>query len=257
MNGPTGTARTGIDRPLKAAVTVRVLCTGFLLLGAATVPADEPLAPRRGLVARAGHAVVGFYRSQISPAIGRRCSLHPSCSEYACRALDKHGLLALPLIADRAVREPGVVAAQADPVTINGRRLYRDPLDAHDAWLCGGPATPLSEIMETAPPARRSPRLGGILGLVPGLGYAYSGEYANALRSLLLNGIFIWGMVETAGEEQWGGFAVISFFELTWYSGSIYGGIDAAHRFNARQRGAQAGPDGAGLAPLLALELAF
>ncbi len=78
----------------------------------------------------------------------------------------------------------------------------------------------------------KSPRLGGALGLVPGLGYAYSGEYANGLRSLILNSIFIFGMVETAEEELWGPFAVITFFEFTWYSGSIYGGLDAAHRFN-------------------------
>ncbi len=88
----------------------------------------------------------------------------------------------------------------------------------------------------------KSPALGGLLGMVPGLGYAYAGEYANALRSLILNGIFIWGMVATAEEEQWGGFAVITFFEFTWYSGSIYGGIDAGHRYNRnRLREAEAG----------------
>ncbi len=78
----------------------------------------------------------------------------------------------------------------------------------------------------------KSPRLGGILGLIPGLGYAYAGEYANAVRSLLLNSIFIFGMVETAENEHWGSFAAITFFELTWYTGSIYGGIDATHRYN-------------------------
>jgi len=78
----------------------------------------------------------------------------------------------------------------------------------------------------------RNPLIGGSLGLLPGFGYAYSGEYANALRSLLLNGLFIYGMVDTAGDEEWGAFAAISFFELTWYTGSIYGGIDAAHRHN-------------------------
>lgn len=81
----------------------------------------------------------------------------------------------------------------------------------------------------------RSPRWGGWLGTVPGLGYAYAGEYANALRSLILNGIFIWGMVSTAEEEQWGGFAALTFFELTWYSGSIYGGVDASHRYNRKR----------------------
>jgi len=81
----------------------------------------------------------------------------------------------------------------------------------------------------------KSPAVGGLLGIVPGLGHAYSGEYANALRCLILNSLFIYGMTHTAEKEQWGAFAVISFFELTWYSGSIYGGIDAAHRYNRRR----------------------
>ena len=81
--------------------------------------------------------------------------------------------------------------------------------------------------------SNKSPRIGGFLGLIPGLGYAYSGEYGNALRSLLFNSLFIWGMVETAERDQWGAFTLITFFEVTWfYSGSIYGGIDAAHRYN-------------------------
>jgi hypothetical protein len=82
----------------------------------------------------------------------------------------------------------------------------------------------------------KNPRLGGLLGMIPGLGYAYAGEYANAFRSLLLNGIFIYGMVDTARNDHWGAFGVITFFELTWYSGSIYGGIDASHRHNQRRR---------------------
>jgi len=80
--------------------------------------------------------------------------------------------------------------------------------------------------------SNRSPRIGGILGLIPGVGYAYSGEYANALRSLILNGLFIYAMTDTADNKQWGAFTAITFFEITWYTGSIYGGIDAAQRFN-------------------------
>ena len=82
----------------------------------------------------------------------------------------------------------------------------------------------------------KNPRVGGLLGMIPGLGYAYAGEYANALRSLILNSIFIFGMVDTARNDHWGGFAVITFFELTWYTGSIYGGFDASHRYNQRRR---------------------
>ncbi len=78
----------------------------------------------------------------------------------------------------------------------------------------------------------KSPRLGGFLGMIPGLGYAYSGEYANALRSLIMNGLFIYGIVETADDDNWGVFSIITFFEITWYTGSIYGGVDSAHRHN-------------------------
>ena len=52
------------------------------------------------------------------------------------------------------------------------------------------------------------------------------------LPSIILNRLFLYGMADTANNEQWGAFAVITFFEFTWYSGSIYGGIDAAHRYN-------------------------
>lgn len=78
----------------------------------------------------------------------------------------------------------------------------------------------------------KKPKIGGLLGMIPGFGYFYSGEVANGFRSIILNGLFLYGMADTANNEQWGAFAVITFFEFTWYSGSIYGGIDAAHRYN-------------------------
>ncbi len=134
-------------------------------------------------------------------------------------------------------------AAPDDPAgRYAGIRLARAALLEHPPGIAAAvEALPedldtLRTLIESYPDApRRSPRLGGWLGLVPGLGYAYSGEYANGLRSLILNSLFIWGMVETAERDQWGAFAAITFFELTWYTGSIYGGFDAAHRFNRSQ----------------------
>lgn len=93
-------------------------------------------------------------------------------------------------------------------------------------------STPLASLDRYEKGSDKHPWLGGLLGMVPGLGYAYSGEYANAGRSLILNSLFLFGMLRTAEDENWGAFTAISFFELTWYSGSIYGGMDAAHRYN-------------------------
>ncbi len=110
--------------------------------------------------------------------------------------------------------------------------------DEADAALRASPrdetvALAAVEAWRAAP--RKSPRIGGLLGMIPGLGYAYSGEYANAGRSLILNGLFLGLMALAAEDENWGAFGLAGFFELTWYSGSIYGGADAAHRWNRRQ----------------------
>lgn len=102
----------------------------------ADLAAETAIARRPSLVARMLNApakgVVWLYRTQIAPGIGQRCSLTPSCSEYFVQALDKHGPLALPMIADRLVREPNVFAEARYPVIqADGRVLYADPVDAH------------------------------------------------------------------------------------------------------------------------------
>ena len=116
--------------------------------------------------------------------------------------------------------------------------LYDGSIRAAQAALTEEPeATPetLAIVGRYAQGHDKRPWVGGLLGLVPGLGYAYSGEYANAARSLILNSLFLWAMVETGEREEWGLFAVTTFAEFTWYSGSIYGGIDAAQRYNRRR----------------------
>jgi putative membrane protein insertion efficiency factor len=36
---------------------------------------------------------VAAYRYALSPMLGRSCRFHPSCSEYAQEALERHGAL--------------------------------------------------------------------------------------------------------------------------------------------------------------------
>ena len=131
-------------------------------------------------------------------------------------------------------------AGESDAKAYAARRLARIALaqSGPDDSLDELAASPLDEtrrsaaIRDYAAGRDKSPRIGGLLGLVPGLGYAYSGEYANALRSLMLNGIFLFAMADTAADDEWGAFTAAAFFELTWYTGSVYGGADAAHRYN-------------------------
>ena len=61
-----------------------------------------------------GRGVIAVYRSQIRPAIGDRCVLLPSCSEYSHQAFQQHGFfIGAAMTADRFVREPKSVTAAA------------------------------------------------------------------------------------------------------------------------------------------------
>ena len=79
---------------------------------------------------------IWFYRTQISPAIGARCQIYPSCSEYFVQAARKHGVAALPMIADRFVREPEIFSQGRHPVELSdGRILWGDAVSDHDWWF--------------------------------------------------------------------------------------------------------------------------
>lgn len=95
----------------------------------------RPGKTRDGLAFLPGKWIVLFYRSQISPAIGARCSLTPSCSEYFRQACRAHGLLGFAIQADRFIREPSEVAAKKNPVPVGDVIKYSDPLEDHTGWL--------------------------------------------------------------------------------------------------------------------------
>jgi len=88
-----------------------------------------------GPLSKPGKWVVAFYREMIRPAIGGRCSLEPSCSEYFKQASVKHGLLGLPIVADRFIREPSVIQAAERPIPVKEGIRYYDPLSDHDEWM--------------------------------------------------------------------------------------------------------------------------
>ncbi len=79
--------------------------------------------------------VFHFYKFAVGPALGSRCALEPSCSRYFLDASRKHGLLGIPMIADRFVREP--VASASDKLVrdANGELKHPDPVSEHDWWF--------------------------------------------------------------------------------------------------------------------------
>jgi outer membrane protein assembly factor BamD (BamD/ComL family) len=80
---------------------------------------------------------------------------------------------------------------------------------------------------------RKSPALAGLMSaIIPGTGHFYSGRWRDGTIALLLNGAFLAAGIEavSAGHEAAAG--VLLFFEAAWYSGAIYGAVNAAYKYN-------------------------
>ncbi len=79
--------------------------------------------------------VVGFYRHFVGPALGARCALEPSCSQYFLEASRAHGVFGLPMIGDRFVREPVASASDKWVRNAKGELKHPDPVSDHDGWF--------------------------------------------------------------------------------------------------------------------------
>ncbi len=101
----------------------------------ACVAAIEAPRRRRGPGAWLSAGVVGFYRVFVGPAIGSRCVLEPSCSQYYLEAGHAHGLLGVPMVADRFVREPVASASDRLVRRPDGTWRHPDPVSDHDWWF--------------------------------------------------------------------------------------------------------------------------
>ncbi len=114
---------------------------------------------------------------------------------------------------------------------------------------------------------QKSPPVAGILAaILPGAGHLYCERYRDASIAFLLNGAFIWGMVEAFqhNENVIGG--ILTFFELGWYSGNIYSAVASAHKYNRKmkqeyidhlERGLSLGISFQGRSPVLSLRYVF
>jgi putative membrane protein insertion efficiency factor len=69
------------------------------------------------IFARAAIALLRGYKRWLSPHLPRLCRFHPTCSEYATEAIERHGLLRGSwLTAKRLVRCQPFCAGGFDPV---------------------------------------------------------------------------------------------------------------------------------------------
>ncbi len=84
---------------------------------------------------------------------------------------------------------------------------------------------------------QKSPGMAGVLAAVlPGAGHLYCERYRDATIAFLLNGAFIWGMVESFEHNNYVVGGILTFFELGWYSGNVYSAVSSAHKYNKKKK---------------------
>jgi len=82
----------------------------------------------------------------------------------------------------------------------------------------------------------KSPVVAGILSaLLPGAGHLYVGRKQDAFVALMLNGGFIWGIIESFRSDKPVVGGILSFFEFGWYAGSINGSVNSAYKYNKKK----------------------
>jgi len=63
------------------------------------------------------------------------CPMHPTCSQYARQAMDKHGeVIGWMMACDRLMRCGRDVIHIKQKIWVNGQLKYYDPLDHNDCW---------------------------------------------------------------------------------------------------------------------------
>jgi len=79
---------------------------------------------------------ISFYQKIISPAVGNRCRMHPSCSAYSKEAFHEHGFfIGWFMTCDRLMR-CGRDETELSPQVLTPQgRLTSDPLSANDGWM--------------------------------------------------------------------------------------------------------------------------
>jgi putative component of membrane protein insertase Oxa1/YidC/SpoIIIJ protein YidD len=95
--------------------------------------------------------------------------------------------------------------------------------------------TNLGILDQRLPLRHKSPTTAGLLSIVPGAGYAYTGHTQTAISAFLLNGLLGYATYSSIDNGNYGLGILTGIFNLAFYIGNISGAVRSAHRFNDNQ----------------------
>lgn len=82
----------------------------------------------------------------------------------------------------------------------------------------------------------KNPTIAGLLSVIPGLGYAYTGHRQTAITSFVLNGILGYATYANFKNRNYGMGILTGLFSFSFYTANIYGSAKSARRHNQQQQ---------------------
>ena len=79
---------------------------------------------------------IDLYQKHLSPILGGKCPMYPSCSQYSKEAINQHGIvLGWFMTCDRLVRCGRDELNRSERVKVNQHNRCYDPVSKNDFWL--------------------------------------------------------------------------------------------------------------------------
>lgn len=94
----------------------------------------------------------------------------------------------------------------------------------------------LSVLKELERQKRKNATLAGVLSIIPGCGYLYTGHKGSALTSFVINSLLGYATYTSIKSKNYGWAGVCGFLSLSFYIGNINGAMRSATRYNQKKR---------------------
>jgi tetratricopeptide (TPR) repeat protein len=138
--------------------------------------------------------------------------------------------LALARLHIQASRQEGV--DELDQALASLEKISLDREGEKDTALAKEKQALIDRVKAAQNVPRKNPVLAGVLGVVPGGGFLYTGRFRDALAAFGLNAGLMLAAYTAFDQDNPALGAVIGFVEAGFYAGGIYGSIAAAHKYN-------------------------
>lgn len=94
----------------------------------------------------------------------------------------------------------------------------------------------IKEVNKAMSLRRKNPTVAGVMSIVPGAGYAYTGHTQTAITAFLVNGLLAYATYSNFNKKNTGMGILTGIVNVSFYFGNIFGAAESAKRYNLQKK---------------------